>query len=139
MREWLEKLIRGIVGPSRKPPQAAAPGRAAEDFAARYLEAHAARILARNVRCRGGEIDLVIDDAGSIAFVEVRLRSGTAHGGAAGSITARKQARLVIAAQHWLGREGRPYRHRPCRFDALLLSGLSETRTEWLKGAFEMR
>ena len=51
----------------------------------------------------------------------------------------RPPALALDAAQHWLGREGRPYRHRPCRFDALLLSGLSETRTEWLKGAFEMR
>lgn len=106
-------------------------GHAAEALAARHLERHGLRILARNFRCRGGEIDLVCEDGRTLVFVEVRRRRDARHGGAAESITAAKQARIVLAARHYLagGRE------RPCRFDALLIDG-EPARIEWLRDAF---
>ena len=51
-----------------------ASGQAAEDLAARYLQARGLQLLARNVRCRAGEIDLVLREGAQIVFVEVRLR-----------------------------------------------------------------
>jgi len=112
-------------------------GAAAEALAAAHLEERGLRILARNVRCRGGEVDLIAEEHGSIVFAEVRLRGSTRFGGAAASITAAKQRRIVIAAQTWLAGAGRQFAQRPCRFDALLLDGLEPTRIDWIRGAFD--
>lgn len=108
-------------------------GQAAEELAARYLQRQGLRILARNYRCRGGEIDLVCEERGCTVFVEVRLRRDGRFGGAAASITAAKRRKLILAAGHYLA--GRP--ERPCRFDAVLLDGLGEERIKWIRHAFE--
>jgi putative endonuclease len=107
-------------------------GAAAETLALAYLRRRGLRLLARNYRCRSGEIDLILRDGTTLVFVEVRLRRRGDYGGAAASITAAKQRRLVEAARHFLA--GR--REQPCRFDALLLDALDETRIEWLRDAF---
>lgn len=112
-------------------------GAAAEALAARHLERHGLTIIARNVRCRGGEVDLVADDGRSLVFVEVRLRKNGRFGGAAASITASKQRRVILAAQHWLAGDGRRHANRACRFDAILLDGLDAARIEWIRGAFD--
>jgi len=90
------------------------------------------RILARNWRCRAGEIDLVAADGDTLVFAEVRLRRDAAFGGAAESVTAGKRARLVAAARHYL--VGRP--QAPCRFDVLLLDALAPARVRWIRDAF---
>jgi len=69
-----------------------------ERLAAAHLAAKGYRILARNHRCREGEIDIVAQDGETLVFVEVRTRRGDALGGPAESVTARKEARLVAAA-----------------------------------------
>ncbi|MCK6375892.1 MAG: YraN family protein [Zoogloea sp.] len=112
-------------------------GAAAEALAARHLERHGLTIIARNVRCRGGEVDLIADDGRSLVFVEVRLRKNGRFGGAAASITASKQRRVILAAQHWLAGDGRRHANRACRFDAILLDGLDAARIEWIRGAFD--
>lgn len=112
-------------------------GAAAEALAARHLEQHGLTIIARNVRCRGGEVDLIADDGRSLVFVEVRLRKNGRFGGAAASITASKQQRVILAAQHWLAGDGRRHANRACRFDAVLLDGLDAARIEWIRGAFD--
>ena len=120
-----------------RPTPAQARGAAAEALAAEHLAAHGLRVIARNVRCRGGEVDLVCLDRSHVVFVEVRLRSNDRFGGAAESITAAKQRRLLIAAQWWLGGAGRRFRDAPCRFDAVLLDALDPARVTWLPGAFD--
>lgn len=112
-------------------------GAAAEALAARHLERHGLTIIARNVRCRGGEVDLIADDGRSLVFVEVRLRKNGRFGGAAASITASKQRRVILAAQHWLAGDGRRHANRACRFDAILLDGLDAARIDWIRGAFD--
>ncbi|MDD5247617.1 MAG: YraN family protein [Rhodocyclaceae bacterium] len=106
-----------------------AAGAAAEAHAADFLAARGLRIVGRNFRVRGGEIDLVCRDGGTTVFVEVRLRSSAGYGGAAASITAAKQARLILAARHWLAHHG----EQACRFDCVLIQ---EGKLEWLKDAF---
>ena len=69
-----------------------------ERLAAAHLMAKGYHIRARNFRCREGEIDIVAQDGETLVFVEVRTRRGDALGGAAESITAAKEARLVTAA-----------------------------------------
>ena len=104
-------------------------GAQAEALAAGFPAARGLRILARNDRCRAGEIDLIACDRYTIVFVEVRLRSSNAFGGAAASITATKRRRLQRAASHHLARLGGA---PPCRFDAILLDSLDSSRIEWL-------
>ena len=106
-------------------------GRLAEDLAARFLERHGLAVVARNFRCRGGELDLVCRDANTLVFVEVRLRRNAAYGGAAESITARKQRRVVLAARHYLATHRQS--ERACRFDCVLLDG---EKIDWLRDAF---
>lgn len=106
-------------------------GAAAEELAARHLQTQGLKILARNYRCRGGEIDLIAQEQDTLVFVEVRLRRSARFGGAAASVDAHKQARIVRAAQHYLGA-----RDAPCRFDVLLLDDIDPARIEWLRDAF---
>ncbi len=109
-----------------------AKGAAAEQLAADYLQRQGLTLIERNFRVRGGEIDLICRDGKTTVFVEVRLRSSGNFGGAAASITATKQARLILAARHWLLRHG----ETPCRFDCILLDGLEFKNIEWLRDAF---
>lgn len=109
-------------------------GKLAEALAACFLERHGLVVLARNFRCRGGEIDLVCRDRKSLVFVEVRLRRNAAYGGAGASVTVSKQRRIVLAAQHYLAAHARA--ESDCRFDCVLLDGLSEANIEWVRDAF---
>ena len=104
-------------------------GKRGEAQAAVFLEQHGLKVVARNYRCRGGELDLVCREGRTLVFVEVRLRASHAFGGAAASITPAKQRRLILAARHYLGCRPPP----PCRFDCVLLDG---QRLEWLQNAF---
>lgn len=135
----MDRLLRSIktriVGLPDETQQAR--GAAAEELAARHLATRGAQLIARNVRCRGGEVDLIVEHGQCIAFVEVRLRSSKTHGGAAESITHRKQQRVILAAKHWLAGPGRAYADRPCRFDAVLLADLEPDSPQWLQGAFD--
>lgn len=128
--------------PSVPPGQDAAPrapttrdrGNAAEDQALAYLQAAGLRLVERNYRTPGrggGEIDLVMRERdGTLVFVEVRSRAGSAFGGAGASIGATKQQRIVLAARHYLLRLPSP---PPCRFDVVLV----EASLEWIRGAFD--
>jgi len=107
-------------------------GARAEELCAELLRRAGLRVLARNWRCRHGEIDLVAEEDGTLVFAEVRYRSGERFGGAAESVTAAKQARLVAAARLYLMR--RP--QADCRFDVLLLDSLESSRIRWIRNAF---
>jgi putative endonuclease len=109
-----------------------ARGREAEALAAQYLECYGARVVERNFRIRGGEIDLICRDGKVLVFVEVRLRTRSDFGGAAASITTSKQRRIILAAQHYLLGKA----ECDCRFDCILLDGLDIKRIEWIKNAF---
>ena len=108
-------------------------GFAAEARAEAFLASRGLTGIARNVRCRGGEIDLVMRDGAEWVFVEVRARADARFGGAAASVGAGKQRRLAIAAQWYLlGRFGqRPW--PPCRFDVVAFEA-GEPR--WIRAAF---
>ena len=108
-------------------------GRHAEDLAAAYLQRHGLKLVARNYRCRFGEIDLIARDSKTLVFVEVRMRTSNDFGGAIASITAGKRKKLLRTARHYLAGNA----HAPaCRFDALLVSGPDHS-IEWVKNAIE--
>lgn len=116
----------------------AARGVEGEDRALQHLQRQGLRLVQRNYRvargpgARGGEIDLILRDRdGTLVFVEVRSRAGTAQGGAAASVTSAKRRSLLYAAQHYLQRlASLP----PCRFDVVAIDG---ERIEWLPAAFD--
>jgi putative endonuclease len=108
-------------------------GACAEQLAAHFLQQQGLKLLQQNYRCRLGEIDLILQDGDTLVFTEVRLRSRSDFGGAAASIDARKQAKLVRAAQHYLATLAHV---PPCRFDAVLLDTLDYKRMEWVRDAF---
>ena len=107
-------------------------GREAEALAARHLECCGLRIIERNFRIRGGEIDLICRDGKTLVFVEVRLRSRTDFGGAGAGITVSKQRRIILPAQHYLLGKA----DCDCRFVCVLLEALDISRLEWIKNAF---
>ncbi|MGH9055828.1 MAG: YraN family protein [Acidimicrobiales bacterium] len=82
-------------------------GAEGERRAAEWYEAHGYVVVARNWRCRDGEIDVIARDARTVVFCEVKARSGTAFGTPAEAVTAAKQARLRRLAARWLREEGR--------------------------------
>ena len=108
-------------------------GDAAEEQARRYLEKHGAKTVERNVHCRFGEIDLVMQLDDTLLFVEVRYRHSSSYGGTAASVDNRKQQRLIATAQYYLQRH--PH-DGPCRFDVVAI-GSAPGDVEWLQNAFE--
>jgi putative endonuclease len=109
-------------------------GAQAEQWAAQHLQRQGMKLVAQNYRGRFGEIDLIMQDGAVLVFVEVRLRSNAEFGGAAASIDARKQRRLVRTAQQYLSSFART---PPCRFDVVLIDDALGHNVRWLKNAFD--
>ena len=108
-------------------------GQAAEKLAAIWLQQQGLKLLASNYRSRYGEIDLIMLDGKEIVFVEVRLRSNLAFGGAGASITPAKQQKLIRTAEDYLMRHG----SSACRFDAVLMESPDGRQLQWIRNAFE--
>lgn len=113
-------------------------GDAAEERAARWLQQQGLTLVRRNYRVargpsvRGGEIDLILRERdGTLVFVEVRARRDSRHGGAAASVSALKQQRIVRAARHFIAGLASP---PPCRFDVVAIDG---DELQWLRAAFD--
>jgi putative endonuclease len=103
-----------------------------EARALEYLRRQQLRLVARNVTCRGGEIDLVMRaQDGVLVFVEVRARAGRNFGGAIASVSREKRRRIVHAAEYFLATRGEA--DSACRFDVVAFDGY---RVEWLRDAF---
>jgi len=103
-----------------------------EACALALLQGRRLRLVARNVRCRGGEIDLVMREPdGTLVFVEVRARTRHGYDGAAASVGWRKRRRLLVAARYFLARCAGEM--PACRFDVVAFDG---GRAVWLRDAF---
>lgn len=98
-------------------------GRAGEDRAARYFEHLGFTVVARNWRCRTGEIDLVVADAASVVVVEVKTRRDEGFGHPFEAIDARKRARLWRLAAAWAAAHRDLMQGRRLRIDAVGLTG----------------
>ena len=100
-----------------------------------HLQAQGLRLLERNFRSRGGEIDLIMQQGDTLVFVEVRFRQSSDYGSPAETVTAAKQQRLINTASHYLQRRGREL---PCRFDIVAITGARQERIEWFQDAFRL-
>lgn len=108
-------------------------GLEAEKLAATFLTNHGLKLVTQNYHCRFGEIDLIMTEAKTLVFIEVRLRSNSQFGSAANSITPQKQKKLILTAQHYLQQHG----ESACRFDAILMSKNNLQNIEWIRNAFD--
>ena len=111
-------------------------GSEGEDAALQRLKRAGLKLIARNYRCKAGEIDLVMLDGAVLALIEVRYRGTNAFGGAAASVTWRKQRRRITAARHLLLTRA-DLRRYPARFDVVAItSGPRGPEFRWIKAAF---
>jgi len=95
-------------------------GRQAEESACRYLKGLGYEIVARNWRCRFGEIDIVAREGDTLVFVEVKARSSGGFGGPEAAVDRGKQERLVAAARRFIQETGAELR---ARFDVVTFVG----------------
>jgi putative endonuclease len=117
-------------------PTGRALGAAGEALAATHLEARGWRILARNVRAGGVEIDLVARRRSVLAIIEVKTRRNRFAGAPEEAVDAAKRARLVRGAAAWL--HAHPQRQHRVRFDVMVCEPDAEGwRVRHLEGAFD--
>jgi putative endonuclease len=102
------------------------PGQAAEGLACRHLESRGLVVLARNFRCRSGEVDVVARDGETTVFVEVKERAGVSHGEACEAVTFGKRRRIVRAARVYAAARG--LSERPLRFDVVAIDWAADGR-----------
>jgi len=102
-----------------------------EDLARHWYEARGYTVLARNWRCRDGELDLVLARGRLVVFCEVKTRTGDRHGSPFAAVGVHKQARLRRLAARWL-REAAPFRPDEVRFD---VAGVVGSRVEVVESA----
>lgn len=112
-------------------------GDEAEDTALKYLVANGCRLIAAKYRSRAGEIDLIVEDKGTLVFVEVRYRSDTSRGTGAETITATKQRRIIRTAEYFLINH-KQYQDSACRFDVISMNDSMDHSIDWIKRAFTL-
>lgn len=96
-------------------------GRWGEDAAAEYLTANGYTVLARNVHSAHGEIDIVASKDGLLVFVEVKTRSSHTFAYPEDSVTRRKQAYMLSAAEEYL--QAHPESGESWQFDVIAVEG----------------
>jgi putative endonuclease len=88
--------------------QKQALGRYGERLAERRLSQAGMTVLARNWRCRAGEIDLVAMDGTALVVCEVKTRKAGHFQHVIDALTPVKAGRLRLLAEEWLSRNGGP-------------------------------
>ena len=107
----------------------------AEQTALNFLESNGLKLVMRNFRCAGGELDMIMFDERELVFVEVRYRNSEQFGGAAISVDRNKQLKLKKASETFLQTHAISY--TGCRFDVVALSGGSPNyKIDWIRDAF---
>jgi putative endonuclease len=102
-----------------------------ETLAARHYQRLGYEVVARNWRCKDGELDLVVSRAGLLVFCEVKTRRTDAFGSGFEAVTPAKRARIRRLAARFLADAGGGFRE--LRFDVVAVTG---TRVQVLEGAF---
>jgi putative endonuclease len=114
LRLWIRDTIPGTA---RRLPY----GERSEHLAARHLKWRGYRIIARNFKAAGAEIDIIVKDRDTVVFVEVKARMSDVLGPPELAVDARKQYRIRKAAGIFAGRYHSE--ERPMRFDVIAIVG----------------
>ncbi len=136
LRVRIAALLRGIVGSvDEGGDRRKGFGRRGERDAERYLRRRGYRILERNFRAAGAEIDLIAAESGVLVFIEVKARRGVGAGTPQEAVDERKQRRIRRAAEIYAARARA--QDSPTRFDvvAIMMDG-GKAQIELLKDAF---
>lgn len=105
-----------------------------ERLAERFLHQQGCKLVVRNFSTPRGEIDLIVAHGEYLIFVETRYRKNQSFGGAAASVSASKQAKIIASAEHFLQQHPQ-WQHSPCRFDVMAIEG---EEVNWIKDAFQL-
>lgn len=106
-----------------------------EQQAVQWLTKNGIKILDKNYRCKGGEIDIIgTDKQQNLIFFEVKYRKNNQYGNPLEFISPKKQKKIALCAEHYLLTHAK-LQHHNMRFDALSLNAEQET-PEWLKDIF---
>jgi putative endonuclease len=112
-------------------------GEIGEALAADYLSRSGYRIVARNYRCRFGEIDIVAREGDTLVFVEVKSRRSGAYGDPLLAVGHSKQKKISRIALHYLSEKG--LGQCPARFDVVAVQWRPEgPRVELIRNAFDL-
>jgi putative endonuclease len=126
--------------PDPLPSDNSSVGNLGEELAANFLTARGYRILERNFRCKGGEVDIIARDPGdkSLVFVEVKARRGLTYGVPQLAVTPFKQRQISKAALTWLSKNR--LHDTNARFDviAILLHTDAAHSIDHIRNAFEL-
>lgn len=131
---WLQPITNKLTTKKKA-------GNKAEQIACNYLQKNGLKLLTKNFSVRTGEVDLIMYDAynnqDTLVFVEVRYRKNSDFGGAAASVTYKKQQRIIKAALHY---QQTHYPQSSMRFDVVAIEGDNVTNNSeinWIKSAFD--
>ena len=119
--------------PLHRNPTTTDSGKRGEEFVCEKLVARGFRVVARNVREKFAEIDIVAEDGDTLCFIEVRTRADDVMGHPAETVTAAKQRHIRRAAEAFLVRRRVP--PRPMRFDVATVVW-SRMEFEYFENAF---
>jgi len=112
-------------------------GKAGEDAVCRYVLEKGMKVLARNYRAGKGEIDLVAQEGDTLAFIEVKTRSGQTYGTAAEAVGYRKQQMIIQTAQYFIAQQD--FYDRAVRFDvAEVYADGNSCSVNYIKDAFTL-
>lgn len=108
-------------------------GRDFENLAVKHLEGLGYRVVTRNYRAEGGEIDIIAYEGDVLCFIEVRGRAADMFGHPFETIDGRKQKRIIKAARQYIATLERDW--PPMRFDAIAI--IDNAPIELIRGAFD--
>lgn len=109
-----------------------------EDMACDYLTKQGYRVLERNFNCRAGELDIIALEGETLAFVEVKCRTGTEYGNPSEAVSRSKQGKIVKAALFFMTKN--KLFDYMCRFDVIevMTDGTAaNSNINLIKNAFE--
>ena len=115
---WIKQRYASLIGSQ------------AEHLASEYLAAQGLTLITRNYRCKRGEIDLIMQDAGVLVFVEVKFRQNQAHGRAEEFFHPQKRAKFELAMQYYLHEKNLNPAHVAYRMDVVAING---NDVNWIK------
>ena len=110
-------------------------GSIAEQKALHFLIARGLRPVARNFRCRGGEVDLIMLDGKCLTFIEVRYRASAKFIPASQTIDTRKQRKIIRTAAMYIARN-RQFAAHTMRIDVVSVQGPQQLSIAWISDAF---